>query len=147
LGEYDMVATIKTYNSVKEITESLDKEIAGTKSALGNYLRKLDLVSTLAEKSKKVREIVLKLAGKKNGHSDNFREAEVDGLKIILDANAFHELTAIEDAVRSHQEYLMVLQKAREALKSLDQLGDTEGLKFMVVENEGVPESILLKSF
>jgi hypothetical protein len=63
----------------------------------------------------------------------------------VLDANAFQELTAIEDAVRSHQERLLVLQKARDGLKHLDQLGDTEGVKFMVVESEGVPQSILLK--
>jgi hypothetical protein len=47
--------------------------------------------------------------------------------------------------VRSQQERLLVLQKAREALKWLNQLGDTDGLKFMVMENEGVPERILFK--
>ncbi len=47
--------------------------------------------------------------------------------------------------MRSHQERLLVLQKAREALKWLDQLGDTEGLKYLVVENAGVPERILFK--
>jgi methyl coenzyme M reductase subunit D len=62
-----------------------------------------------------------------------------------LDANPFHELTAIEQVVRSYQERLLMLQKAREALKWLDQLGDTEGLKYIVVENDGVPERILFK--
>ena len=66
-------------------------------------------------------------------------------LSIVLDANPFHELTDIEQVVRSHQERLLVLQKARDALKWLDQLGDTEGLKYLVVENEGVPERILFK--
>jgi hypothetical protein len=47
--------------------------------------------------------------------------------------------------VRSHQERLLVLQKVREALKWLDQLGDTEGLKYLVVEDEGIPERILFK--
>ena len=142
-----MVIAIKTYNSVEEIAQTLDKEIGESKSALGDYLRKLDEVRNLAEKTKKVREIVMKLAGKKNGHNEDLGEIEVGNLKIVLDANAIHELTAIEDAVRSHQEYLLILQKAREALKSLDQLGDTEGLKFIVLENQGVPERILLKSF
>jgi hypothetical protein len=142
-----MVAAIKSYHSVEEISETIDKEIADTKSALGDYLRKLDEIRTLAEKSKKIREIVMKLAGKKTGHSENLGEIEVEGLKIVLDANASHELTAIEDAVRSHQEYLQVLQNAREGLKSLEQLGDTEGLEFMVVENQRVPTRILLKAF
>jgi hypothetical protein len=62
-----------------------------------------------------------------------------------LDANPFHELTAIEEVVRSHQERLLVLQKTREALKWLDQLGDTEGLRYLVIENDGVPERILFK--
>jgi len=65
----------------------------------------------------------------------------------VLDANPFHELTAIEEVVRSQQERLLALQKAREALKWMDQLGDTEGLKYIVIENDGVPEKILFKIY
>ena len=56
------------------------------------------------------------------------------------------------DRIRKHtgelhpqQERLLVLQKVREALKWLDQLGDTEGLKYLVLEDEGIPERILFK--
>ena len=139
-----MVTQIKEYNSAQAIAEALDTQLSETKSVLGEYLRRLDEIRTLAEKSKKVREVVMKLAGKKP-NSENPSEVTVGTLNIILDANAFHELTAIESVVRSHQERLLVLQKAREALKWLDQLGDTEGLKYLVVENEGVPERILFK--
>jgi acetate kinase len=142
-----MATKIKNYNSIQEIAENLDKELAETKSVLGDYLRKLDEKRTLAENSKKIREIVMKMAGKKNGNVENLGEIELNGLKIVLDANAFHELTAIEDVVRSQQEHLLVLQKAREALQPLGQLGDTEGLEFIVVENEGIPQRILLKGF
>ena len=69
----------------------------------------------------------------------------VGDLSVILDANPFHELTAIEQVVRSQQDRLLVLQKAREALNWVDQIGDTEGLKYMVLESDGVPEQILLK--
>ena len=86
----------------------------------------------------------MKLAGKKP-NTENPSEVTVGTLNIILDANAFHELTAIESVVRSHQERLLVLQKVREALKWLDQLGDTEGLRYLVLEDEGVPERILFK--
>ncbi len=141
-----MSMTIKTYNSVEEIAQTLDKEIADTKSALGNYLRQLDEVRNLAEKTKKVREVIMKLAGKKNGHSEDLGEIDLGDLKIVLDANAVHELTIIEDAVRSHQEYLLALQKAHEALKPLDQLGNTEGLKLIVLENQRIPERILLNT-
>jgi hypothetical protein len=140
-----MVATIKNYNSIQEIAESLDKEIAEAKSALGDYLRKLDEIRTLAEKTKKIRETIIKLAGKKNMNGENLGEIDLNGLHIVLDANPFHELTVIEEAVRSQQEYLLVLQKAREALQPLKQLGDTEGLQFIVVENDKVPQRILLK--
>jgi hypothetical protein len=98
----------------------------------------------LAEKSKKIHEVVMKLAGKK-ATSESLGEISIGSLSIVLDANPFHELTAIEQVVRSHQERLLVLQKAREALKWLDQLGDTEGLKYLVVENDGVPERILFR--
>ena len=140
-----MVVQIKEYGSAENIAETLDKEIAETKSTLGEYLRRLDEIRNLAEKSKKIREVVMKLAGKAKAGSEGLGEINVGNLNIILDANPFHELTAIESVVRSHQERLLVLQKAREALKWLDQLGDTEGLKYLVVESEGVPERILFK--
>jgi hypothetical protein len=139
-----MVTQIKEYNSAQAIAEALDKELSETKSVLGEYLRRLDEIRNLAEKSKKVREVVMKLAGKKP-NSENPSEVTVGTLNIILDANAFHELTAIEAVVRSHQERLLILQKVREALKWLDQLGDTEGLRYLVLEDEGIPERILFK--
>jgi hypothetical protein len=139
-----MVTQIKEYNSAQAIAEALDKELSETKSVLGEYLRRLDEIRNLAEISKKVREVVMKLAGKKP-NSENPSEVTVGTLNIILDANAFHELTAIEAVVRSHQERLLILQKVREALKWLDQLGDTEGLRYLVLEDEGIPERILFK--
>lgn len=139
-----MVVKIKEYSSAEEIAETLDKEISETKSTLGEYLRRLDDIRALAEKSKKIHEVVMKLAGKKAA-TESLGEISIGSLNIVLDANPFHELTAIEEVVRSHQERLLVLQKAREALKWLDQIGDTEGLKYLVVETDGVPERILFK--
>jgi len=141
-----VVTEIVTYRAVTEIVEALEKKIADTKSSLGEYLRKLDEIRNLAEKSKKIRDAVMKLSGKKNGSSEDLGEVVVGSLKIVLDANAFQELTAIESVVRSHQERLLTLQKSRESLKPLDQMGDTEGMKFLVVEREGIPETILLKA-
>jgi hypothetical protein len=139
-----MVVEIKEYGSAEEIAETLEKEISETKSTLGEYLRRLDDIRSLAEKSKKIHEVVMKLAGRKAA-SESLGEIAIGNLNIVLDANPFHELTAIEEVVRSHQERLLALQKAREALKWLDQIGDTEGLKYLVVEQEGIPERILFK--
>ena len=139
-----MVVEIKEYTSAEEIAEILDNQISDTKSTLGEYLRRLDDIRSLAEKSKKIREVVMKLAGKK-AVTESLGEISIGNLNIVLDANPFHELTAIEEVVRSHQEKLLTLQKAREALKWMDQLGDTEGLKYIVVENDGVPDRILFK--
>jgi len=139
-----VVVEIKEFNSTEEIEEILDKQISHTKSALGEYLRRLDEIRSLAEKSKRIRQVVMKLAGKK-ADSESLGEISVGSIKIVLEANPLDELTAIESVVRSHQELLLTLQKAREALKPLDQLGETEGMKLLVVENQGVPERILLK--
>ena len=141
-----MVVAIKTYHSAEEIAEKIDKEIAETKSSLGEYLRRLDEIRSLAEKSKKIRDAVMRISGKKNGASESSGDIEVGSLTIVLDPNALQELAAIESVVRSHQERLMVLQKAREGLRPLDQLGDTDGLTFMIVEDQGIPERILLKA-
>ncbi len=86
----------------------------------------------------------MKLAGKKAA-AESLGEITIGQLDVVLDATPFHELTAIEEVVRSYQERLLVLQKAREAMKWLDQLGDTEGLDYLVVERDEVPERILFK--
>jgi len=139
-----MVVELKEYESAVEIAKSMDSDISKTKSLLGEYLRRLDSIRNLAERSKKIREVVFKLAGKKSAQS-SLGEITVGDLSVILDANPFHELTAIEQVVRSQQERLLVLQKARDALNWVDQIGDTEGLKYLVLESDGVPERILLK--
>ena len=139
-----MVIELKEYESAVDIAKAMDNDISKTKSILGEYLRRLDSIRNLAERSKKIREVVFKLAGKKTAQN-NLGEIEVGDLSVILDANPFHELTAIEQVVRSQQDRLLVLQKARDALNWVDQIGDTEGLKYIVMENDGVPERILLK--
>jgi hypothetical protein len=139
-----VVVDIKEYESAIEIAKAMDTEISRTKSVLGEYLRRLDEIRTLAERSKKIREVVFKLAGKKAAQN-TLGEITVGDLSVVLDANPFHELTAIEEVVRSQQDRLLVLQKAREALNWVDQIGETEGLKYLVLESDGVPERILLK--
>jgi hypothetical protein len=139
-----MVVELKEYESAVDIAKAMDSDISKTKSLLGEYLRRLDSIRNLAERSKKIREVVFKLAGKKSAQS-SLGEITVGDLSVILDANPFHELTAIEQVVRSQQDRLLILQKARDALNWVDQIGDTEGLKYLVLENDGVPERILLK--
>jgi hypothetical protein len=139
-----MVVELKEYDSASEIAKNIEDQISQSKSMLGEYLRRLDEIRTLAERSKKIRDVVFKLAGKK-ANQESLGEMTVGGLSVVLDANPFHELTAIEEVVRSQQERLLVLQKAREALKWVDQIGDTEGLKYLVLESDGVPERILFK--
>ncbi|MGB9134532.1 MAG: hypothetical protein WCC63_02955 [Candidatus Bathyarchaeia archaeon] len=139
-----MVVELKEYDSATEIAKTIDEGISKTKSVLGEYLRRLDEIRTLAERSKKIRDVVFKLAGKK-ANQENLGEISVGGLSVILDANPFHELTAIEEVVRSQQERLLILQKSREALKWVDQIGDTEGLKYLVLENDGIPDRVLFK--
>jgi len=137
-------ADIREYGSAVEIAENIDQEIAATKSALGEYLRQLDNVRFLAEKLKRLHDVVAKVAGKKQP-VENTEQIEVNGLEIVLDATPLHELTAIESVVRSHQQRLLDLQKAKEALAPLDQFGGTEGIRYLVLEKEGIPEQILLK--
>ena len=126
-----MVVEIKEFDSAEEIEELLDKEISETKSTLGDYLRRLDEIRTLAEKTKRIRQVVMKLAGKKV-NDESLGEISIGSLSIVLDANPLDELTAIESVVRSHQERLLTLQKAREALKPLDELGENDGMKLPV---------------
>jgi hypothetical protein len=135
---------IKEYGSATQIEEHIDKEIAATKSALGEYLRQMDDVRGAAERSKRLYDIVSKATGKKQSMEKQDQIA-VNGLEIVLDATPLNQLTVIESVVRSHQQRLLTLQKAKDALKTLDQAGDTEGILYLVLEREGIPEQILLK--
>jgi len=139
-----MVVEIKEYKSANEIAKALDSEIDQTKNLLAEYLRRLDQIRALAERSKKVRDVVLKLAGKKAARN-TLGETSVGDLNIVLDATPLHELTALEEAARSQQDRLLILQKAREAMKWTDQIENTEGLRYMVLESDGVPTQILLR--
>lgn len=107
---------IKEYSSAIQIAEKIDKEIAAAKSALGEYLRQLDDVRAVAEKSQRLHGIVAKATGKKQ-QKEKQDQIEVNGLEIVLDATPLHELTAIESVVKSYQQRLITLQKTREALK------------------------------
>ena len=137
-----MVVEIKEFGSVEEIGETLDIEISEIKSRLGKYLQRLDGIRTLAEKTKRIRQVVLKLAGKKDS-ATIFGEISMDGINVGLDASALDELSALESVIRGYQERLFKIQKARQGLEPLDEVGDAEGVKFLVVENDGVPERIL----
>ena len=135
---------IKEYRSAAEITEKIEKEIAETKSSLGEYLRQLDDKRDVAEKTKRLHNVVAKIANKKEA-KENTNQIEVNGLEIFLDATALNELTALESAVKSHQQRLMALQQAQEALKALDEVSDTEGIRYLVFQKAGIPEQVLLK--
>ena len=133
-----MAVEMREYPSANAIVKAVDTEIGRTKSALGEYLRRLDEIRSLAERSKKVQDMVLKLAGKKTATS-TLGEIKVGDLNVVLDANPLHELTAIEEAVKSQQDRLLMLQKAREGMKWVDEIDDADGLEFMVLESDGVP--------
>jgi hypothetical protein len=135
---------IKEYSSAVEIAERIDKEIAEAKSALGEQLRQLHEARYAAEKLERLHNIVSKATGKKIP-KENPNRLEVNGLEIILDATPLNELAAIETVVRSHQQRLLSLQKVKESLGSLDPLCNTEGLKYLVLEKEGIPEQIMLR--
>ena len=138
-----MVVSLKEFDSATEIVKAVDHEITETKNALNSYLRQLEDIRALAEKSRRIREIVSKFAGKKATVESG--EVSISGISLILDAKSIHELAAIEEVVRSQQEKLIALQKVREGLKWVDQIGETEGVKFMVLEKNGVPEKILFR--
>jgi hypothetical protein len=135
---------IREYASAMEIEEHIDKQLAQTKTALGEYLRQLDDVRSVAEKAKRLHDVVAKATGKKQAKKKP-EEIDVNGLEIVVDATPLHELDALESVLRSHQQRLLALQKAKDALEPLDPLGDTEGVRYLVLEKQGIPQQILLK--
>ena len=134
---------IKEFASYKEITETLDKDISDTKSMLGKYLTRLDGVRGRAENLKRIRSTLSKVVGSK-ALKKSISEINVEDVTIVLEASPLDELNALESVIRSYQERLSKLNEARESLKSFNGLDDTDGMKFQLVEANGVPETILL---
>jgi len=121
---------IKEYRSTSQITEKIDKEIAKTKTTLGEHLRQIDRVRYLtANATRKKRE-----------------QIDVNGLEIVVDATPPNELTAMESVVKSYSQRLTTLKMTKESLKLLEQFSDLEGVKYLVLEKEGIPERILVKT-
>ena len=134
---------IKEFASYKEITETMDKDIIDTKSMLGKYLTRLDGVRGRAENLKRIRSTLSKVVGSK-ALKKSIGEINVEDVTIVLEAGPLDELNALESVIRSYQERLSKLNEARESLKSFNGLDDTDGMKFQLVEANGVPETILL---
>jgi hypothetical protein len=138
-----MAVRLKEFDSATEIVKVVDQEITETKNTLSGYLRRLEDLRAMAEKAKRIREIISKISGKRAIVESG--EVSVSGIILIFDAKSVHESAAIEEVVRSQQEKLVTLQRTRESLKWADQIGETEGVKFLVLEKNGVPEKILFK--
>ncbi len=143
-----MTIEVKNYNSINDLISALDEEVARSKSQLGEYLRKFDEIRFLAERSRRLRETLLKAVGSKE------RQTMVDGVKVgeltvVLDVRPEHELTVLEEAVKSYQERILTLQKSRESLKGFEmareEAEDVKGIICTVLENSGIPQKILVK--
>ena len=141
-----MVIQLEEYDSASDIMKAVDEEIATVKNRFGEYLARLDKIRIFAERSKEIRKVVIKLAGKKR-LQEVPREVSIEDLVVTLDVSPFLELRAIDKVVHREQDRLLALQKAREALKWLDQIDETEQLKFLVLEEDKVPKKIFFKVF
>ncbi len=140
-----MVVELRKYKYANEVAKALENEIDRTQSLLSEYLRRLDKIRVLAKCSKKVRNVDSKLAGKKKTRKI-LRETSIGDLNIVLGATPLHELSAIEEAAASQQDKLFTLQKAREDMKWVNQIENAEGLKYLVLEKDGVPTQVLLQT-
>lgn len=139
-----MTMELKEYVSLEKVVEAVDRKIAHAKARTMKELLRLDKLRRLVHRSRNVNEAIIRLAGKgftKSG--ERMDEITIGNLTVVLDADRLHELAMMEEVVRSYQEKLLILQKTRESLKWFDQMSDIEEFKFLVLEQDGVPERIM----
>jgi hypothetical protein len=137
-----MNVSLKEFGSASDILKFVDQAITDAKNVLNGYMHKQEDIRELAEKSRKIREVIYKYAGKR---STSESEVFVSGVNVIFDAKSVHELSVLEEAVRGQQGRLAELQRTRENLKWADQIGDAEGVRFIMLEKDGVPKKILVR--
>ncbi len=130
---------IKRYNSVSDFVKDLDAEITRLKGELGGLLRRLENAKAKAEVLMKLENLLAAAGGKLGG-----TEIPLGQAKAIINPTPKQEFDVLVDVVRSLQNRIISLERARKDLDPLIRIGDLD-LTLEVIFENGVPSKILVR--
>jgi len=129
------------FKNMDELFKYIDDEINRVRNLLSEYFRRLDELRIKVERIKKLEKSISSIAGGAIKSSGG-KEIDLMGIKVVIDPSYEQEANFIEEAAKSLQDRLTVLQKIRKAIEPLSTIEDAD---IEVLMMNGVPVRIHLR--
>ena len=148
-----MVTEIRSFYSLKELSESLEEEIGFYKDAaeeysqrLGSFLREVEATHGDEEWFKKLSALQkASKGGKKKGKKKAGSSSWVEFKDIMLSTEGQGEAQILFEAIEDINIKVTRLAKIRETVEDLKRLGLGEDILYMTYVHDEVPERIVLR--
>lgn len=156
----NVVTEIRNYDSLNELSETLEEDISFCKNAIGDYRERLGSILRKNEATNGDNECFKALSGLQNGSKEtkNNRNNKSKGkskkkgaksgwiqFKGIMLSMANHgEAQILFDISEDLKGKIAQLEKIRDAIEDLKRLGLEENIIYITYMHEGIPEKIVL---
>ena len=149
----DMVTEIRNFYSLKELSESLEKEINFYKAAveeysqrLGSFLREIEATHGNEEWFKKFSAFQkTSKEGKSKGKKKKGSSGWVEFKDIVLSTEKQGEAQILFEAIEEINSKVARLVKIRDTVEDLKRLGLGEDVLYITYVHDEVPERIVLR--
>ncbi|MCW4035378.1 MAG: hypothetical protein NWF03_08455 [Candidatus Bathyarchaeota archaeon] len=155
-----MVTEIRSFFSLRELSESVEQEICTCKTLGAEYGEKLGELLRKKQESNADEEWVKELSGlqktgkdtksnnkskgKGNGKKKDAKSGWIQFKDIMLSTEKQGEAQILFDAVENLKEKETQLEKVKENIEDLKKLGLGENIIYLAYIHQGVPERIVL---
>ena len=129
------------FKNIDELFKYIDDEINRVRALLSDYFRRLDELRIKVERIKKLEKSISSITGGAIRSSEG-KEIDLMGIKVVIDPSYEQEVNFIEEAAKSLQDRLTVLQKIRKAIEPLSTIEDAD---IEVLIMNGVPVRIHIR--
>ena len=136
-----MVVELRTFSSIEEFIKSIDNDISRLKALLGDYLRRMENVKIKAESLLKFEELLGKMA---EGAPASGKEIDLGNVKIVVNPSPKQVLDTLVEVVRSIQDRITALEKARKSLAIFEQVKEIVA-DIEVIYKDGVPVTVIVR--
>ncbi len=133
------------FKSTSEVNRYVDDEISKLSDSLSNHLKRLEVVHERAEKIKKTREMIMKLvANPENPDRIEGRQADLGGVKVLLNATADQEESVLQRVTSSMKARLQALEEVKRTLEPLAGIQDGSTVNGMIIIENGIPIGLII---
>lgn len=136
-----MSVELLMFKNIDELFKYIDDEINRVRALLSDYFRRLDELRVKVERIKKLEKSISSIVGSAIKSSEG-KEIDLMGIKVVIDPSYEQEVNFIEEAAKSLQDRLTVLQKIRKAIEPLSTIEDAD---IEVLIMNGVPVRIHIR--